>query len=370
MRYPAVFFDSFQLEHNARLILALCQRRGIKCSSVTKGIGADERIVAAWYRAGFRDFADSRLQNLAEIRRTYGRDVSLMLLRLPAASEAHDVVRLCDVSLNSELETIRLLGQAARQLKHPHEIILMTDLGDLREGLLPEHLLDAVREIVNIPAIKLAGIGVNYTCYGGVLPSVDSYKELTHLVHQAEALTEYPLQLVSGGNSSSLPLILGSGNLGRVNHLRIGEALLLGRETAFGENIPGLYTKAFILEAEVVELQCKPTLPRGEAGRDAFGGVPLFEDRGFRIRAVLALGKQDAVVEQLLPEAEGADILGASSDHLIVDVTDAPPVKVGDTMRFELRYGALLHLMTSSYVVKYERSDPLLCRHLALAAQV
>lgn len=364
MRYPAVMIDLLKLEHNARFIKTICEQRKLSYSAVTKGVGAHEQVVDALYRTGLRDFADSRLQNLMRIRQKYGRDVSLMLLRLPAASEVEEVVSLCDVSLNSEMETILQLGKAAEKGLRPHEIILMTDLGDLREGLMPQHLLSVAEEAAGVRGIKLAGIGVNYTCYGGVIPSAESYRELSHLAQEVERRIGYPLRLVSGGNSSSLPLIMGKNDLGRVNHLRIGEAILLGKETAYGEVVPGLYTDSFVLEAEIVEMQCKPSIPRGEIGRDAFGQTPWFENRGHRIRAILAIGKQDAAVEALVPETPGTQILGASSDHLIVDVTDAPPFKVGDTMRFGLQYGALLNLMTSSYVRKYERSDALLLSHL------
>lgn len=160
------------------------------------------------------------------------------------------------------------------------------------------------------------------------------------------------IELVSGGNSANW-LMMESGNMPKaVNHLRIGEAILLGNETTERIPIKGLYQDVFTLWAEVIEVATKPSVPIGEIGEDAFGQIPSFVDRGRHRRAIVAIGRQDVVIEGLQPDIEGIKILGASSDHLILDVEDAErPVQVGDVLSFTVRgYSALLALFTSDYV--------------------
>ena len=138
-----------------------------------------------------------------------------------------------------------------------------------------------------------------------------------------------------------------------VNNLRFGELLLFGNETSYGKKYPFLHSDVFRLDAEIVELKEKPSLPIGKHGKDAFGKEPVFEDRGIRRRAICALGKQDITPEDIVPLEPGARIVTASSDHLIVDVSDCQrPLKVGDIMGFRCNYVSALRASTSDYVNK------------------
>ncbi len=112
----------------------------------------------------------------------------------------------------------------------------------------------------------------------------------------------------------------------------------------------GIYTDAFTLIAEVIELKTKPSRPCGEIAQDAFGRVPVFEGKGNMERAILALGRQDVDVSAIKPRIK-ADVLGASSDHLILDVSGLG-LEVGAKVRFDVGYSALLRAMTSPYVEK------------------
>jgi arginase family enzyme len=209
-----------------------------------------------------------------------------------------------------------------------------------------------VREVVELPGIRIAGLGTNLSCYGGVVPSEKNMNTLVDHARRIEAAFGIKLRYISGGNSSSLQLIA-SGKMPRaVNHIRIGEGILLGRETVCRQAWPGTYQDAFLLRAEIIELKEKPSVPIGETGEDAFGGKPTFVDKGERDRAILNIGREDVVVEGLAPVEPQMAILGASSDHLIVDVTEAEPVRLGGELAFFMNYGALLAAMTSEYVEK------------------
>lgn len=301
---------------------------------------------------GVKGIGESRIENINRLLMS-GINVPVTLLRIPPLSAAREVVSLSDVSLNSELPVIKELSLAAEEMGKVHDIILMVDLGDLREGIWPDDLLSAAEEVHALPGIRIRGIGTNLTCYGGVLPSRENMKQLVEYAERVEDRLGIPMEIISAGNSSSLELVKEGKMPERVNQLRIGEAILLGRETAYGRTWPGLSNDAFVLKAELIEVKEKPSVPIGETGMDAFGEKPVFEDRGKMRRGILNIGREDVAVDGIIPVDSGISILGASSDHLLVDLTEAAGnVKLGEEISFTMNYGALLAGMTSSYVLK------------------
>ena len=294
--------------------------------------------------------ADSRVENLKKLQ---GIGVPKLLLRIPMMSQAAQVVEYADISFNSELETIKALDAAAKQKGTQHQIVLMVDLGDLREGVWYENAVQYAGEITKLEHIKLVGLGTNLTCYGGVIPSTDNLGTLVRLAEEIEQKYNLKLDIISGGNSSSIHLLMKEQLPARVTQLRLGEAIVLGTESAYGERIENTYKDAFTFAAEIVELKEKPSMPIGEIGLDAFGGKPVFEDRGIIKRAIVAVGRQDVKHEGLTPRDPKIEILGASSDHMILDVTKSDKAyKVGDILEFDVNYGCLLAAATSEYVTK------------------
>lgn len=350
MKYPLIEVNLTKLEHNVRTLNGVCKAHKINTMAVTKCFCALEPMVEAVVAGGVDFLADSRIENLERMK---GFDLPKVLLRLPMASEVERVVAAADISNNSELATLRLLdAEAARQGK-THGVILMVDLGDLREGVWPTEVDATVEEILKLGHIRLVGVGVNLTCYGGVIPDESNLGKLCDIAAGIEAKFGIQLDIVSGGNSSSLYLLDKSRMPARVNNLRPGEAYLLGRETAYGENIPNTHPDVFTFKAQIIELKEKQSVPIGEIGMDAFGNKPTYTDRGIRKRAILGVGRQDVNPASLTLKDEGIIILGASSDHLILDVTDAAKAyQVGDVVEFGVDYGSLLQLMTSEYIGK------------------
>jgi predicted amino acid racemase len=349
--YPCVEVDLAKLTHNVKNVLAMCNEKHINVTSVTKVFCASNPIVEAILRAGVKSVADSRIMNLKKMK---DLNCNKMMLRIPMISEAYEVAKYSDVSLNSELATIVKLGVAARDLNKNHNIILMVDLGDLREGVLVEDVSSVIKEIIKIDNISLIGLGTNLTCYGGVIPERENLGVLIKLKEEMEKSFGLCLPVISGGNSSSLYMVMNDTMPKEINQLRIGESIVLGRETAYGLPVPNCYADSFILKGEIIELKSKQTLPRGTIGMDAFGNKPDFEDKGIRKRAIIAVGRQDIRLEGLTPMDKNISIFGASSDHLILDVTECEKeLKVGDIVDFEIDYGCLLAAMTSPYVEKY-----------------
>jgi len=340
------------LAANARAVVDLCKKCGVEVWGVTKGCCGMPDVARAMLEGGVAGIGESRLANLQRIRNA-GIHAPALMLRLPHLSEVRAVVEYFDMSLNSELVTIEALSREAQRLEKRHGVILMVDVGDLREGLWPDRVLETALRVSRLGGIELLGIGTNLSCYGGVIPSESNLGLLVQLARQIEELLGHPLRFISGGNTSTLPLMAQGRLPAGINMLRIGEAILLGTESINRTPWPGTRQDAFVLHAEVIECATKPSVPIGERGQDGFGGRPAFEDRGLIRRAIVNIGRQDVLVENLACLDPGMDILGASSDHLILDVTHADErIHVGDIIDFKLGYGALLQAMTSPYVEK------------------
>ena len=333
------------------MLVARLNRRGISVTGVTKATLGLPDIANAWLRAGVSGLGDSRIENIDTLRRAK-IEASIVLIRSPMLSQVDEVVALTDVSLNSELEVIRKLSFAAQQANRSHGVVLMIELGDLREGIMPDLLESTVAAVLRLSHISLEGIGTNLSCRSGVSPSSTNMAELSSLADSLETAFGISIKTVSGGNSANLNWALSGGDTGRINNLRLGEALLLGCEPLHRQTVEGLYTDAITLVAEVIESKQKPSQPWGDIAESAFGEVPQGDDIGNRVQSILAIGHQDIDPGGLRPP-QGIDILGASSDHLVVDSSNSPnQFDVGDEVSFQLNYSALLRAMTSPYVAK------------------
>lgn len=349
--YPRIIIDKAKLIDNVNIIKSRAQNNGISnITVVVKAFAGNVELVKELKNAGVSCIGDSRMENLKVFKPL--KFHHQMLLRIPMLSEAEDVVKYSDISLQSELEVIKAVNQAAKKLNKKHPILLMFDLGDLREGLYYQSdYLPIVKKICKLDNIILKGIATNLTCYGGLIPTRTVLNRLVEIKNKIEQELNIKLDIVSGGNSSTVTLFDQSEIPADINHLRLGESILFGKETSYGNPIPGVHHDVFRFEAEIIELKEKPSYPDGEMSINSFGEKPDITDKGMMKRAILAIGKQDTILENLKPLNRDIEIIGGSSDHLILDVTKAEH-KVGDIIQFEINYPALVHLMNSSYVNK------------------
>lgn len=352
IRTPRLEIYTDRIETNARAVIDLCRVHGAQVACVTKVMSAHPAILQALESAGADMIGDSRILNLQSIANT-GLTLPVLLLRTPAPSRVADIVRCADYSLNSSAETIGLLSQACELLRRKHKVIVMVDVGDLREGVWPDRVVSVVRESAGFPNIEIVGLGANLACFGGVIPTAENMQMLVELRDACRKATGLPLDLISGGNSANLPL-LASGRMPKeINHFRIGEAITLGRNVLDRSPWPGTRQDTIRIAAEVVEVARKPSVPIGPRGQDAFGQTAVFVDRGVRRRALCNIGRQDVVIDGITPEDPGIIVLGGSSDHLVLDVEEAEhEVRLGDEIGFSPSYGSLLAATTSPYVQK------------------
>lgn len=353
MSYPRLIIDKKKLKENVEILVEVCKNKGITVCGVTKIFSGNTHLAKIFVEGGVEFLADSRIENLKELKEF---PLPKIMLRLPMVSEVKKVIKYADISLNSELTTIQKLSEAAVEQGKIHNIILMIDLGDLREGIFEEtEFYELIESIIGLKGINLIGLGTNLTCYGGVIPRHNNLHRLAEIKEKIEKEFKIDIEILSGGNSSSLYLLETNDMPSEINQLRLGESLVLGRETAFGYNITGTHNDAFELVAELIEVRKKPSIPIGEIGMDAFGRKPSFIDKGDRKRAICAIGKQDIDMEDLVPKDKNISLIGQSSDHLIIDVTDSDSIsmyKTGDKVKFSLNYGGILKLMTSKYISK------------------
>lgn len=350
--YPRLNIDLAKLKHNANTLCKMAKKQGIDdLAFVTKVFCADTEMVKTLSETSCRYLADSRIENLKNYPDTGKLKI---LLRLPMLSQVEDVVRFSDISFNSEKATLCALSAAAEKIDKQHKVVLMIDMGDLREGIFFEkedEILQLAEFVENDPHLTLYGTAFNLTCYGSVLPTKENLTQFLKITKKIEDRIGRKLDFISGGNSSSVSLLLLDGTNLPFNNLRLGEALVLGRETAYEQNLDGLYQDVVTLEAELVEVQDKPSYPIGEIGVNAFGERLEYTDLGIRRRAIAAIGRQDMDCDGLIPLDPGITVVGASSDHLILDITDCQEsLQIGDTVQFKLNYGCMLRGFTSSYL--------------------
>lgn len=356
IKAPVICANLRKIKENAACILGACRQQGVTLAAVTKVVCAHAPIVNALIESGVPMLADARTKNLARLPEGLPR----LALRLTDPELADETAEHAQYSLESGIDAIRALGRAAEKRKKRHGVILMIDLGDLREGLYYRDfpaILKAAEAVKRESWLELAGTGTNLTCFGGILPDENNLGTLLEITGKLRQALDLPLPIVSGGNSSSLHLLF-EGRLPRgVSQLRIGEGLLLGRDTAFGRPFPFLHQDAFSLRARLIEVQEKPSRPEGTSGPNAFGERVTFPDLGPMRRGILAVGRQDTDAEGLTHDDKRVSILGASSDHLLVDLSRAPEYRAGDLLSFTPDYGALLKAYTSPYISRVEEEN-------------
>lgn len=350
MSAPRLEIDLDKIHHNARTLVERLGACGISVTGITKATMGSPEISYTLFSAGVKMLGDSRIENIETMRRA-GVATTMCLIRSPMLSQVERVATYADISFNSELEVIRRLSTAAQKVKRRHGVVLMVELGDLREGIMPDDLEQTVRELLSLPNLVLKGIGTNLACRSGVTPDDRNMAELSALADSIEARFGLTLDIVSGGNSANLNWAFGKYDSGRINNLRLGESILLGCEPLQRQPIEGLHTDAITLVAEVIESKAKPSQPWGELGQTAFGQrASSTTDKGRITQAILAIGEQDTDPGGLQAPA-GIKILGASSDHLIVD-SDQCYQPVGSEIRFQLNYSAMVRATTSPFVEK------------------
>ncbi|HKM28767.1 MAG TPA: alanine/ornithine racemase family PLP-dependent enzyme [Anaerovoracaceae bacterium] len=348
-RYPRVEINLKYLKENVEQIVKRCGEYGIDIAGVIKGTTGIPECAQAYVDGGAKFIASSRLEQLQDAK-DFGITLPFLLLRVPMLSELSEVVGLVDISLNSEVSVLKALDAEAGKQGKKHKVIIMADLGDLREGFWDkEEMVDVAVMVENeLKNLELAGVGTNLGCYGSIEATADKLDELVVIAENIEAKIGRKLEFISGGATTSLPRIINGDMPKRVNLLRVGEGILLARDldVFYGYDMSFMHQDVYTLKAEVIEVKDKPSHPVGRISIDAFGHTPEYVDRGVRRRALLGIGKVDyGSIDEIFPKDKGIEVIGASSDHTILDIEDAErDLKVGDIVSFGINYASMVYV--------------------------
>ena len=347
--------DGDKLSHNYAFLNQLFAKHQVKWGTVSKLLCGHKPFLQELLNLGMKQILDSRVSNLKAVKQL-DPQIETVYIKPPAKRALKSIVKYADISLNTELQTIRLLSEEAQNQNKTHKVIIMIELGDLREGIMGENLVEFYEEVFRLKNINIIGLGTNLSCLNGILPNADKLVQLSLYKQLIEAKFNRKIPLVSGGTSVTIPLLKMNQIPGGVNHFRVGETLFRGNNLLEEKEYPGMKQDVFKLYAEIIELVEKPIVPSGIAGANVQGDNPDFSQSDIgktTYRAILDIGLLDIDTKHMNPTDKKIKLGGASSDMIVVDLGPyKPKYKVGDLISFSLSYMGVLGIMNSKYIDK------------------
>jgi len=344
-----------KLKDNFEFLKAEFSENGIAWGVVSKLLCGNELYLKELIALGVDEIHDSRISNLAKVKEI-NPDVQTVYIKPSSKRNLAQMVQYADVSLNSELDTIRWISEEAGRQEKVHKIIIMVETGDLREGVMGEHLVDFYAQIFELPNIEVIGLGTNLNCLNGIMPSADKLIQLSLYKQIIGLKFNKQIPWVSAGTSVTLPLMFNKQLPQGINHFRIGETLYFGVDLFEEKVIDGMHGDVFELFAEIIEMQEKPLLPTGTLAANPQGEVTQIDQSLYgksSFRAILDIGLLDVDPKYLIPDDGEFEILGASSDMLILNLGENPAgYRVGDLIKFRLKYMGALAVLNSDYIEK------------------
>ncbi|MDA3822454.1 MAG: alanine/ornithine racemase family PLP-dependent enzyme [Bacteroidales bacterium] len=353
-----ITLDAKKLKANFDYLDSIFSSNNINWTVVSKILSGNRTYLQTLLDLGIKQVADSRITNLKMIKAIHP-DIETMYIKPPAKRAIPSVVKYADISMNTEFETIRLLSEEAEKQQKRHKIIIMIELGELREGVMGDELIDFYASVFQMKYIEVVGIGTNLTCMNGILPDQDKLIQLSLYKQLIEARFNKKIPYVSGGSSVTIPLIFNKLLPKGINHFRVGESLFLGTDVYNDEPMKELNSDVFKLYAEIIELNEKPLVPSGQMGTNTEGEEYTFSEKDVgqnSYRAILDLGLLDVDKDHISPVDKDLKYLGASSDMFVVDLGEnMKEYSVGDVIEFRMDYMGTLRVVNSKYIDKRVR---------------
>jgi ornithine racemase len=344
-----------KLQHNFQFLDQLFIKNNMEWGVVTKVLCGSPIYLKEIIDLGVRELMDSRISNLKAIKKIDPGIRTYYIKPVPRRS-IPSLVKYADVSLETDLESLKLISEEAQKQNKVHQVIIMVEMGDLREGVLGANLLHFYEQVFELPNIEIVGLGTNLNCLYGVMPSHDKLIQLSLYKQIIELKFNRKIKWLSGGTSVTIPLVYKKQIPQGVNHFRVGETLYFGVNLFTGKTIKGMRDDVISFKSEIIELYEKPIVPEGTLAENPSGETFEInpEDYGKKSwRALLDVGLLDINPEYLIPVDKTIEIAGASSDMLVIDLGKNPKkYKVGDFMKFKLKYMGALGLFNSNYITK------------------
>jgi predicted amino acid racemase len=344
-----------ELRHNFEFLDKLFKKNNIKWGITTKLLCGSRGFLEEVINLGIGEVHDSRISNLRVIKEIAPETVTIYI-KPPPKDIIPNVVKYADISLNTELSTLHELSDEAQRQDTIHKVIIMIEMGDLREGVMRDDLINFYEKVFKLPGIRVVGLGTNLNCLYGVMPDGDKLIQLALYKQIIELRFKKSIPLVSGGTTVTIPLLLRDQLPKGVNHFRVGEALFFGKDLFTDGLINGMSDQVMELYTQIIELSEKPLVPTGDFGANPQGKTAEVNKDDYgktAYRAIVDIGVLDIQPDYLIPVNDNITITDASSDMLILDVGSNPEnYKVGDMIRFKLKYMGALGLMSSDYIEK------------------
>jgi ornithine racemase len=351
-----VTMDVAKLKENYQHLDKIFKKHKIQWAVVTKLLCGNRAYIQELMKLGMKQICDSRVSNLKTIK-SINPDIETLYIKPPPKRSIRSIIKYADISMNTEFETIRMLSEEAVKQKKKHKIMIMIEMGELREGVMREDFIDFYEKVFQLPNIEVIGIGTNLTCLYGVLPNADKLIQLSLYEQLLEAKFNRSIPYVSGGSSVTIPLMDQNLLPEGINHFRVGETLFMGTDVYHNSVYPHMHNDVFRLYAEIIELIEKPLLPDGEMGKNVEGASFEFDDTLIgktSCRAIIDLGLLDADEKHMKAIDAVEGFVGASSDMIVIDLgNNEKNYKVGDLLEFSLDYMGALRILNSRYIGKY-----------------
>lgn len=350
-----ITFNSKKFKRNLDILNKLFTKNKISWGIVAKILNGNKLYLEEILKFKINQICDSRISNLRFIKEI-NPSVETIYIKPPSKNVIQNVIKFADISLNTDLNIIKMLSKEAINQNKKHKIIIMIEMGELREGIMRNNVIEFYDKVNNISNIEIVGIGTNLSCFNGILPNQDKLIQLDLYEQLIESKFSNKLQYVSGGSSVTIPLIYQKKLPKGINHFRVGETLFLGTNVYNDTVLEGFENNIFLLYSEIIELIEKPLLPDGVRGTNLEGQQVEFDDNlsvETSYRAIIDIGLIDIDSGHLYPTDQSCSIIGASSDMIVINLgNNKNKYKTGDLIEFKLDYLGIARIMHSRYIDK------------------
>ncbi len=350
-----ITLNKAKLKSNFNYLNSFFKENNIEWSVVTKILCGNKDYLSELLSMGISQYSDSRISNLKTIK-SIDNNAQTIYIKPPAKGVIKDVIKYADISMNTDFRTIKMLSEEAQKQNVTHKIIIMIDLGELREGVMREDFVDFYSRVFQMKNIEIIGLGTNLSCLYGILPNNDKLIQLSLYKQLVEAKFDVHMPFISGGSSVTIPLVSQGLIPKGINHFRVGETLFMGTDVYNNQQFENMENDIFKLYAEVIELYEKPLIPSGELGKNLEGDTMSFDEQNYgktTIRAIIDIGLLDIDMKHLDPVDTDIKYAGATSDMVVLDLGENPKnYKVGDLIEFTMDYMGIVRIMNSKYIEK------------------
>lgn len=355
---------SEKIKENIKLLSNYFEKHHIEWSLITKVFSGDKKFLKTILTKDviekINSVGDSRLTSLRNLREV-NPDLRTIYIKPPAEIYTDDVVAYADISLNTSLSTIEALNRSAKKKNVIHKIIIMIELGELREGVNRGDIIEFYKKVFQLSNIEVIGIGSNLGCMYGVEPTYDKLLQLSLYKEIISAKFNKNLKFISGGTSITLPLVESNIIPKDINHFRVGEAAFFGISPLEGKPFKDLHTDTFEFYANIIELKEKNIVPDGLISDASIGQTSTYHENDITetsYKAILDFGLLDVDQKDISTDDKNISFVGVTSDMLVIDVGDnktksgKTKFKVGDKIKFKLNYMAVARLLNSKFIDK------------------